>query len=306
MEKQSFRIFFATKTHEQERKPVVAGEEKDQWKGVVSTELSLWYGISAQTDHKASRSESSSSVPNRKRMVPESTDVAALTKNDANNIARTTTEHEKVSTELKLGFSSESPIIKKRKMITGDYGDSFASLDPERERRQQVWRIARQAWRIARQTRRIGRLRVYSNEDEQEERRLGVSTRLKLYEDPWKIKKKLTQSDVDGSSRLLVGKELFQQHILPFLDDHRAKLCSSVKGLEVTIFDNDTGTEHQLVLKTWPGTSSKVLTSNWKQEFVRRRSLESIRLRIVMDAKGDSLKKEEKKSNHKRYAMKFT
>ncbi|KAA8525227.1 hypothetical protein F0562_007082 [Nyssa sinensis] len=229
MEKQPFRIFFATKTHEQERKPVVAGEEKDQGEGVVSTELSLWYGISAQTDHKASRSESSSSVPNRKRMVPESTDtVAALTKNDANNIARTTTEHEKVSTELK-----------------------WVSV-----------------------ARRIARLRVYSYEDEQEERRLGVSTRLKLYEDPWKIKKKLTQSDVDGSSRLLVGKELFQQHILPFLDDHRAKLCSGVGGLEVTIFDTDTGTEHQLVLKTWPGTSSKVLTSNWKQEFVKRRSLE--------------------------------
>ncbi|KAA8525224.1 hypothetical protein F0562_006912 [Nyssa sinensis] len=238
MEKQPFRIFFATKTHEQERKPVVAGDEKYQGKGVVSTELSLWYGALVQTDHKASRSESSLSVPNRKRMVPESTDVASLTKNDANNIARTTTELKKVSTELKLGLSSEQ-----------------------------------QARRIARQARRIGRLRVYFYEDEQEERRLGALTRLKLYEDPWKIKKKLTQSDVDGSSRLLLGKELVQKHILHFLDDHRTKLCSSLEGLEVTIFDNDTGTEHPLVVNTWPGTSSKALTSKWKQEFVKKRSL---------------------------------
>ncbi|KAA8539223.1 hypothetical protein F0562_025915 [Nyssa sinensis] len=135
MEKRPFHIFFSTKTDEQERKPVVAEEEKDQGKGMVSTELSLWYGVSTETD-KANGSESSSSVRIRKRTVSESTNnVAALTKDDANNIARTKTKLEEVSTELKLGLSSESLFLKKKKMITGDYGNSFVSLDPERERR---------------------------------------------------------------------------------------------------------------------------------------------------------------------------
>ncbi|KAL0370249.1 UNVERIFIED_CONTAM: putative B3 domain-containing protein [Sesamum angustifolium] len=45
------------------------------------------------------------------------------------------------------------------------------------------------------------------------------------------------------------------------------------QGVEVAVWDMDTGSEHVLVLKKWK-TGSFVLMKNWMSDFVRRRGLE--------------------------------
>ncbi|KAL0460833.1 UNVERIFIED_CONTAM: hypothetical protein Slati_0710500 [Sesamum latifolium] len=85
-------------------------------------------------------------------------------------------------------------------------------------------------------------------------------------EDQWKIKKVLKKSDVDGSSRLLLGKLLVQEHIL-------LHLVMGEAGVEVKVWDVDTGTEHMLLLKKWK-SNSFVFVKNWMSVFVTRRDLE--------------------------------
>ena len=119
---------------------------------------------------------------------------------------------------------------------------------------------------------RIASFQYYSRKDNEEERRFGVSTVLKLY-DPWRIRKVLFTSDVDSSSRLLLGKEGVEKHVLPLLGNQFAQECETTEGGNIIIFDLDTRSEHRLVMKRW-STGSFVLTSNWVKEFVSRRGLE--------------------------------
>ncbi|KAL0437076.1 UNVERIFIED_CONTAM: B3 domain-containing protein [Sesamum radiatum] len=89
-------------------------------------------------------------------------------------------------------------------------------------------------------------------------------------EDQWKIKKVLKKSDVDGSSRLLLGRLLVQEHILPHLlmgND------MGEQGVEIKVWDVDTGSEHMLLLKLWK-SNSFVFVKNWTSDFVKRRELE--------------------------------
>ncbi|KAL0460832.1 UNVERIFIED_CONTAM: B3 domain-containing protein [Sesamum latifolium] len=88
-------------------------------------------------------------------------------------------------------------------------------------------------------------------------------------EDQWKIKKVLTKSDVDGSSRLLLGRLLVLEHILPHLlmgND------MGEQGVEIKVWDVDTGSEHMLLLKKWK-SNSFVFVKNWTSDFVKRREL---------------------------------
>ncbi|KAA8525587.1 hypothetical protein F0562_007442 [Nyssa sinensis] len=248
MEKRPFRIFFSTKTDEQERKPVVAKEEKDQGKGMVSTELSLWYGVSTETD-KANGSESSSSVRIRKRTVSESTNnVATLTKDDANNIARTKTKLEEVSTELKLDLSNKD----------SQRGTSF---------------LVRVEIGKKEMERRIRSFRFYSYKDEEEERRLGVSTKLKLFEDPWKIKKRLTRSDTNGMCGLMLSRDVVEANIIPFWDVDQIAGIETEAGARVIVWDYETGSAHQLAFKKWPSNPNCIFNKEWSIAFVHRRCL---------------------------------
>ncbi|KAK4408378.1 putative B3 domain-containing protein [Sesamum angolense] len=91
--------------------------------------------------------------------------------------------------------------------------------------------------------------------------------------DRWDIKKVLKQSDVDVSSRLLLAKVDVHEHILPHVMGNGPGLDEG-QGVEVAVWDLDTGSEHVLVLKKWKSTGSFVLKKNWMSEFVRRRGLE--------------------------------
>ncbi|KZV54043.1 hypothetical protein F511_17431 [Dorcoceras hygrometricum] len=80
----------------------------------------------------------------------------------------------------------------------------------------------------------------------------------------WTIKKNLEQSDVNGSSRLLLGNKL---DIL----DHINKFDLE-RGMEIDVYDVDTDTTHTLVLKKCE-TNSYVLNNGWIKDFVNSRML---------------------------------
>ncbi|KAK4257286.1 hypothetical protein QN277_006894 [Acacia crassicarpa] len=101
----------------------------------------------------------------------------------------------------------------------------------------------------------------------------GVSTTLKLYEDPWKIKKTLTESDLGISSRLLLATDLVKSQILPMLGLDHARAADSDEGTTVRVWDLDSKSMHHLVLKRWPSSKSYVFIGKWNQDFVRRREL---------------------------------
>lgn len=101
----------------------------------------------------------------------------------------------------------------------------------------------------------------------------GVSTTLKLYEDPWKIKKSLTESDLGISSRLLLATDLVKSQILPMLGLDHARAADSDEGTTIRVWDLDSKSMHHLVLKRWPSSKSYVFIGKWNQDFVRRREL---------------------------------
>nr|GMD68242.1 putative B3 domain-containing protein At1g78640 [Ipomoea batatas] len=85
-------------------------------------------------------------------------------------------------------------------------------------------------------------------------------------------KKRLSASDVNLSSRLLLPKEEIIKYVLPLMDMESRTACENRGGLRVKIWDLDTKSEHQLSLRQWK-TGSFLLNSNWNKEFVKRRSL---------------------------------
>nr|DAD39491.1 TPA_asm: hypothetical protein HUJ06_013814 [Nelumbo nucifera] len=81
----------------------------------------------------------------------------------------------------------------------------------------------------------------------------SISTELKLHEDPWVLKKTLTISDVDNLSRLMLKKALVQADVLPFMEGQQVEVNNGA-DTRVQIKDLDTGSEHKLTLRMWPGS----------------------------------------------------
>ncbi|KAF7806302.1 B3 domain-containing protein [Senna tora] len=101
----------------------------------------------------------------------------------------------------------------------------------------------------------------------------GVSTALKLYEDPWTIKKTLTESDLGRSSRLLLATDVVKSEILPMLGVDDARAAESEEGAAVRVWDLDSKSMHHLLLKRWSSSKSYVFIGKWNHDFVRRRNL---------------------------------
>ncbi|KAJ9706276.1 hypothetical protein PVL29_001684 [Vitis rotundifolia] len=100
-------------------------------------------------------------------------------------------------------------------------------------------------------------MKVYTAEEEEEEKIL--STRLKLYED----------TDVNGSSRLLLSTHVVEEHIIKKMNQSHTG-----EGAKVTVCDYDTNvSEYELTLKRWPSIRNYVLIHNWKRDFEKRRGL---------------------------------
>ncbi|KAK9279881.1 hypothetical protein L1049_013564 [Liquidambar formosana] len=81
---------------------------------------------------------------------------------------------------------------------------------------------------------------------------------------PSAIRKQLTKSDTNSSSRLLLPTKLVEDHVLPMFDPLG---IAEIKSNRV-VWDMNTNSEHQLTFKSY------VLINNWKQEFVLRQGEE--------------------------------
>ncbi|KAJ8755510.1 hypothetical protein K2173_019308 [Erythroxylum novogranatense] len=119
----------------------------------------------------------------------------------------------------------------------------------------------------------LKRMRIYSREDLAEERKYGVSTKLTLCLNPWKITKTLLESDLGHLSRLLIATDAVKKHILPFMQDDDICKIESSRGVTVTVWDSDTKTSHSLVFKKWSTSNSYVFVGGWIKQFVKRRML---------------------------------
>ncbi|KAH0741373.1 hypothetical protein KY290_034416 [Solanum tuberosum] len=87
------------------------------------------------------------------------------------------------------------------------------------------------------------------------------------------ITKKLTKSNVNGASRLLLSQQDMNNYILPFMtEEEQSIICQQLCGVDVTVFDMDTQTSHILTLKKW-STNSFHLVKAWTKNFVKRRNL---------------------------------
>ncbi|KAL3739226.1 hypothetical protein ACJRO7_020605 [Eucalyptus globulus] len=103
----------------------------------------------------------------------------------------------------------------------------------------------------------------------------GVSMQLVLYENPWKIRKKLTGSDCGHSSRLLLPLRCVTTHVLQWMSQEMVSRVKSRDGMEVVVRDADRGGEHRLVLHYWASSGSYVLNGDWTKQFVKGRGLGS-------------------------------
>ncbi|XP_043694181.1 B3 domain-containing protein At2g33720-like [Telopea speciosissima] len=90
------------------------------------------------------------------------------------------------------------------------------------------------------------------------------------------IKKKLTNSDLDHLSRVILPGKQVRNYVLPFL--YPAELDEVERGngrggLMVRVKDLDTDTIHWLSFKKWESSGSYKLGLSWIQDFVKRRNL---------------------------------
>ena len=147
--------------------------------------------------------------------------------------------HEEVSTELKLGYGTCIP-QKNENLI-----DNLSLSSTAR-----------------------GAKRMKFNSDEGLN---DVSLELRLGFDPWVIKKRIKTSDIGRFARLFLPTESVKKYVLPLWNaEHIEKIKD---GVEVGVWDCDTGSEHQLLFKQWASNGCYVFIGKWTVEFVKRRGL---------------------------------
>ncbi|XP_043687752.1 B3 domain-containing protein At2g33720-like [Telopea speciosissima] len=117
-------------------------------------------------------------------------------------------------------------------------------------------------------------MKVLKKRRDGEEQKEEDPLELKLYRDPWIVKKNLTASDLYHLSRIILPSDQVEKHVLPFLNPCEIHgVVQSFRGLNVWVYDLDTGTRHLLSFKKWNSNHSYKLGLNWIKEFVKRREL---------------------------------
>ena len=106
-----------------------------------------------------------------------------------------------------------------------------------------------------------------------EPRKWGYSLDLKLYDDPWKITKKLTVSNLCRMSRLLVPKDMVVDLVIPVLRPRGLRETHIEKGTRIAIWDIDTKSLHYMMFKQWVSSGTYVFINNWMKDFIQRRGL---------------------------------
>ncbi|XP_056161874.1 uncharacterized protein LOC130135983 [Syzygium oleosum] len=101
----------------------------------------------------------------------------------------------------------------------------------------------------------------------------GISTELVLYEDPWKIRKKLTESNLGHLLRLLLLRGSVKTHVLQWMGEEMVRWVESRDRMEVVVRDADTGDEHRLVFRYRASSRSYLLNGDRNKLFVKGRAL---------------------------------
>ncbi|GAA0167293.1 hypothetical protein LIER_22260 [Lithospermum erythrorhizon] len=87
-----------------------------------------------------------------------------------------------------------------------------------------------------------------------------------------RVVKVLKASDVNNCSRLMISKQFVQENVMPFLNDADRELVNGNGGINVSVYDGDTQSEHYVQFKLWPSSACYVFTG-WSRQFTTRRSL---------------------------------
>ncbi|RID61926.1 hypothetical protein BRARA_E01033 [Brassica rapa] len=119
----------------------------------------------------------------------------------------------------------------------------------------------------------LARMRLLSNEEREEEQQYGVSTELNLFTDPWTIKKELTITDISYLNHLLLNTSTIHHHVLRYLPECDRKIVQEGWPLAVDVYDHDTDSTHQMLLRKRTKCLYYVLTGGWFVDFVCRRAL---------------------------------
>ncbi|KAK3432487.1 hypothetical protein EUGRSUZ_E04365 [Eucalyptus grandis] len=155
---------------------------------------------------------------------------------------------------------------------TKEVGDPLRGIAPTQRKRKSVASLADAESLIVEKAVKYKRTRKGKGEDSGCDTE-GVSTELVLLFDPYKIKKKLKQSDPGHLSRLLIGRDFVTSHLLRWMSEEMVRQVEGGKGADVIVRDVDTCSEHRLVFVFWASSGSYVLKGGWIKEFVKRRGL---------------------------------
>lgn len=119
------------------------------------------------------------------------------------------------------------------------------------------------------EARKIKEMRFHSKEQKEEEKQYGVSTELTLFTDPWTIKKELNKTNT-----LYLSNAVVESHILKYLsDDDQKNKVRQGDGMTVNVYDSDTHTTHQMLLRWKKNRKRYGLKNSWRNDFVSRRDL---------------------------------
>lgn len=96
-----------------------------------------------------------------------------------------------------------------------------------------------------------------------------VSVELRLWDDPWLIKKRITESDLNGLSRLLLPRKEVEKYVLPQMSEEMMRQVKNSKGgLSVKVVDYDTAgmeEKHDMGFKYWASSNSYILNRTWSR-----------------------------------------
>lgn len=92
---------------------------------------------------------------------------------------------------------------------------------------------------------------------------------------PYTFLKTLSASDVGSQSRLMLTRSDAETHIVSHLSEENKLAIEAGRGVRINIrvYDRNTYTDHEFVLKRMNSTRSYVLNGGWGKKFVESRGL---------------------------------
>ncbi|KAI9108218.1 hypothetical protein K1719_020701 [Acacia pycnantha] len=90
-----------------------------------------------------------------------------------------------------------------------------------------------------------------------------------LYDNPWKVKKVLTNYDTSNMNRLTLSAEDVIKMMLPVLGENAEMNVQTADGVKLWFWDVDTESSHQLLLKQDNYNSCYTITESGIKNLIR-------------------------------------